>query len=147
MKPINLILLFTFGIFTFACQSTNTTSSTTRDSLEASVSIGSDIDSLGCKGSAGYIWSRLRKTCIRPWEEGIELRILNTSSSFQTAAYVVVDSVQREAEVFMAEDNSSIVLKQMSAQKYSNGNFNLTKEDHCWTLSLNNTKLYQEPVM
>ncbi len=147
MKPINLILLFTFGIFTFACQSTNTTSSTTRDSLEASVSIGSDIDSLGCKGSAGYIWSRLRKTCIRPWEEGIELRILNTSSSFQTAAYVVVDSVQREAEVFMAEDNSSIVLKQMSAQKYSNGNFNLTKEDHCWTLSLNDTKLYQEPVM
>src|SRR5690606_34580699 len=147
MKTINAILLFTFGIFTFACQSTNTTSSTTRDSLEASVSIGSDIDSLGCKGSAGYIWSRLRKTCIRPWEEGIELRILNTSSSFQTAAYVVVDSVQREAEVFIAEDNSSIVLKQMSAQKYSNGNFNLTKEDHCWTLSLNDTKLYQEPVM
>ena len=147
MKTINAILLFTFGIFTFACQSTNTTSSTTRDSLETSVSIGSDIDSLGCKGSAGYIWSRLRKTCIRPWEEGIELRILNTSSSFQTAAYVVVDSVQREAEVFMAEDNSSIVLKQMSAQKYSNGNFNLTKEDHCWTLSLNDTKLYQEPVM
>src|SRR5690606_41103129 len=63
------------------------------------------------------------------------------------SAYVVVDSIHKEAEVFMAEDQNSIILKQMSAQNYSNGNFNLTKEDHCWTLSLNDTKLYQEPIM
>ncbi|NGM62808.1 hypothetical protein G5B30_12890 [Sphingobacterium sp. SGG-5] len=147
MKAIHLIPLWTFGIFTFGCQSTNTTSSATADTLMTSTAVGSDTDSLGCKGSAGYIWSQIKKTCIRPWEEGIELRVMNTSSSFQTAAYVVVDSIQREAEVFMAEDQNSILLKQMSAQNYSNGNFNLTKEDHCWTLSLNDTKLYQEPIM
>ncbi len=145
MKTISLITLFTSGIFAFACQSPNTNSTTTTDTLATMV--GQDTDSLGCKASAGYIWSRVKKTCIRPWEEGIELRILNTSSSFQTAAYVVVDSMHREAEIFMAEDNNSIILKQLSTQKYSNGNFNLTKEDHCWTLSLNDTKLYQEPIM
>ncbi len=30
---------------------------------------GSDRDSHGCIGSAGYVWSESAQKCIRPWEQ------------------------------------------------------------------------------
>lgn len=123
------------------CQSTNTNSSTTSDTL---ANIGGDKDRNGCLTSAGYTWSQLKKDCIRPFEDAIALEILNTSNSYQTAAYILMDSLQQKAEVFVPDENDSILLSQTNDSLFTNGKFNLTKENFCWTLSLNKTKLYQE---
>jgi hypothetical protein len=123
------------------CQSNRTTSSVQTDTL---ANIGGNKDKDGCLTSAGYTWSQLKNDCIRPFEDGIALEILNTSNSYQTAAFIVIDSVQKKAEIFVPDENDSIILEHSNDTLFSNGKFNLTKENFCWTLSLNKTKLYQE---
>ena len=124
-----------------SCQTQNSSSSETKDSL---VNIGGNKDKHGCLSSAGYTWSELKNDCVRPFEEGLALYILNTSTTYQTAAYVLIDSVANKAEIFVPNENNSIILEKESTDIYSNGKFNLAKENFCWTLSLNKTKLYQE---
>ena len=136
----NLMLIF-IPIF-LGCQSNRTNSSTeTVDTLQA---IGGTTDSNGCMMSAGYTWSQLKKECIRPFEDGILLEILNTTKSYHTGAYVVIDSLQKKAEVFVTDEDQSILLDQSNDTLFTNGNFYLTRENFCWTLSLNKIKLYQE---
>lgn len=140
MKAPFLIMLV---VIISACQSSNTNSVKDVDTL--STVVGNDVDSSGCLTSAGFIWSQTKKTCIQPWNEGIKLHNVNSSASFQKAAYIVIDSTSKQAEIFMAENN--IILSQIAPDIYSNGSFNLAKEDHCWTIRFNNTQLYQEPTM
>jgi hypothetical protein len=35
--------------------------------------VGNDVDSHGCKGSAGYGWCEVLQKCLRPWEEKCEI--------------------------------------------------------------------------
>lgn len=137
-----LLLFFLVALALGSCQSSKVTSSNqTTDSLTR---IGGDKDKHGCLTSAGYTWSQLRSDCIRPFEEGIALHTLNTSGAYQTAAYVVVDSIKKQAEIFVPEEHNSILLTQKEAKNYSNGKFHLTQDSNCWTLRLNATPLYQE---
>ncbi|MCA5005175.1 hypothetical protein [Sphingobacterium bovistauri] len=124
-----------------SCQSNRTTSSTNTDTLSM---IGGSKDKNGCLTSAGYSWSQLKNDCIRPFELGISMDILNTSKSYQTAAFVYIDSVQNKAEIFIPDEENSIVLNHSNDTLFTNGKFNLSKENFCWTLSLNSIKLYQE---
>lgn len=138
--PLLLFYLLALGLG--SCQSSKVTSSNqTTDSLTR---VGGDKDKHGCLLSAGYTWSQLRDSCIRPFEEGIALHTLNTSGAYQTAAYILVDSIKKEAEIFVPEEHNSILLTQKEAKNYSNGKFHLTQDSNCWTLSLNTTPLYQE---
>lgn len=139
-------VMFLYSLLTLlvcGCQSSKVSSSN-QHSTDTLTAIGGEKDKHGCLVSAGYTWSRLKNDCIRPFEDGIALHTLNTSTSYQTAAYAVIDSLKKEAEIFVPEEQSSILLKQNSTQIYTNGKFNLALEDHCWTLSLNSTPLYQE---
>jgi hypothetical protein len=40
---------------------------------KAEPAVGGDVDANGCKPSAGYTWSPLRKECIRTFEKGLRL--------------------------------------------------------------------------
>lgn len=140
MKLLKLLFI-SIAFVGLSCQSA---SKSTNQQADSTALVGATKDKQGCLTSAGYTWSQLKNDCIRPFEDGIELNILNTAASYQTAAYILVDSIKREAEIFVAEENQSILLKQDSTNTYTNGKFNLTKEDFCWTLSLNKIKLYQE---
>jgi hypothetical protein len=71
------------------------------DSIPVPVLTGNDADSKGCKGSAGYSWSALRKECIRPWENGIAF--LKTKEGQTTAAYLILSVDKRNAELFCSE--------------------------------------------
>ncbi|MBL1409963.1 hypothetical protein [Sphingobacterium faecale] len=138
----HMSLLLLYVIFASSCQSSKVSSSNAgADSLAA---VGADKDKHGCLLSAGYTWSQLRGECIRPFEQGIALHTLNTSSAYQTSAYLLVDSSKNEAEVFIPEEQNSIMLNQRNTTTYTNGRFTLVKDSNCWTLSLNKTALYQE---
>lgn len=138
---INLFIFFI--VLLASCQSSNNaaTSKVMADTLSI---VGNDKDDKGCIASAGYKWSQLRNDCVRPFEDGITLEILNTANTYQTAAYVLIDSLQKKAEIFVPQENESIILDQSNDTVYTNGKFNLTRENFCWTLSLNKTKLFQE---
>ena len=138
---LNLLTLMITAIILTSCQMSGNQNHATADTL---ANVGGNKDSHGCLTSAGYIWSQLRGECIRPFEEGIALNIMNTSQSYQSAAYVLVDSIKNQAEIFVPEEVQSIVLDKTDNELYSNGKFNLNKEEFCWTLSLNQIKLYQE---
>lgn len=122
-------------------QSNRTASSADTDTLSM---VGASKDKNGCLTSAGFSWSQLKNNCIRPFELNISMNILNTSQSYQTAAFVYIDSLQNKAEIFIPEEESSIVLNHRNDSLFTNGKFNLAKENFCWTLSLNDIKLYQE---
>ncbi len=137
-----MLLLLLFALFSSSCQSSKVSSST--PSTDTLTSVGGDKDRHGCLVAAGYTWSQLRSECVRPFEEGIALHALNTSTAYQTSAYILVDSSKNEAEVFIPEEQNSILLNQRNATTYTNGRFTLIQEANCWTLSLNKTALYQE---
>jgi len=124
------------------CQSNRTINAV--ESTDSLQTIGGTKDKNGCLTAAGYTWSQLKKNCIQPFEDGISLDILNTASSYQTGAFILLDSLQKKAEIFVSEEDESIILDQSNDTLYSNGKFHLIKENFCWTLSLNKTKLYQE---
>ena len=62
--------------------------------------LGADRDAQGCIGSAGYVWSPLLQTCVRPWEAGERLLPAAAAQGgpAQAAAYVIRRG--DEAEVF-----------------------------------------------
>lgn len=138
----NLLIGTLAAAFFIACQSNRTvTNAVQNDSL---TNIGGDVDKKGCLTSAGYTWSQLKNDCIRPFEDGISLDILNAANSYQTVAYIFIDSLQKKAEIFVSEEDESIILEQRNDSLFTNGKFHLAKENFCWTLSLNKIKLYQE---
>jgi len=61
--------------------------------------IGGDKDKFGCKGSAGYQWSELRKECIRSFE--LPLQLYNQDNTF--GAGVLFTSDSNKVEVFCKE--------------------------------------------
>ena len=63
------------------------------------VIIGGDKDKYGCKGSAGYQWSELKRECIRSFE--LPLQLYNNDKSF--SAGVLFNSDSSKAEVFCKE--------------------------------------------
>ena len=135
-------LLLIISSLLFGCQS-NKTSSIVGDA-DSIKTVGGNTDKNGCLVSAGYTWSQLKNQCIRPFEDAISLDILNSTNTYQTGAFILVDSLQKKAEIFVSDEDESILLDHSNDTLYSNGKFNLTLENFCWTLSLKNVKLYQE---
>lgn len=134
------LIFAVIGIAISGCQSSNLNKNNQQDTM---VAIGGDKDKHGCLIAAGYTWSTLQQDCIRIWEGSIPLEIINNAQSYQTAAYVFIDSVEQKAEVFVPDEKSSLILDK-NGEIYTNGKFNLAQENSYWTLSLNQTKLYQE---
>ncbi|MCS3292265.1 hypothetical protein NXW28_15700 [Bacteroides fragilis] len=57
-----------------ACKSNKAGQDTASEAkTEEAVIPGSDKDEHGCVGSAGYVWSEVKKDCIRPFEAGLKI--------------------------------------------------------------------------
>lgn len=116
MKRIALILCIIPALVNTACRSDGNktqplefaSAKRNGDSMPVPVMAGNDADSKGCKGSAGYVWSVLRKECIRPWENGIAF--LKTKKGLTTAAYLLLSADKRSAELFCPELKTSSLL-------------------------------------
>lgn len=71
--------------------------------------VGGDSDAHGCKGSAGYTWSTLKKECIRIFEGTKLSHTEETGKSYTTAAFVIFDG--NKAELFLDTQDESIILE------------------------------------
>lgn len=65
------LAFFCIGFICLAtgCQQKRQQSAST-EAQDSLVQVGNDRDEHGCIASAGYVWSEVRKDCIRPFEEG-----------------------------------------------------------------------------
>ncbi len=71
---------------------------------------GADKDVHGCIGSAGYTWSVVKDCCIRPFEAGTKFINYGSNTDSTLAAYVVISTDKKKAEVFFALTDKPAVL-------------------------------------
>jgi hypothetical protein len=88
----------------------NKSNVSTADSTSALNKVGADKDEQGCRGSAGYVWSAVKDSCIRPFESGTEFTSYGSNSDSTQAAYIVLSNDKRKAEVFFALTDKPIVM-------------------------------------
>ncbi|MDH5828118.1 hypothetical protein [Sphingobacterium faecium] len=127
------------SIILLSCQTNNKQIANTQETKI----VGSDRDVHGCIASAGYTWSALKDSCIRPFEQ-IQLNIINNQDSYETAAFLLLDEKKHAAEVFLKESPESIILKHTKEFEYANQDYKLIQDEHCWTLIKGNTAIYKE---
>lgn len=85
--------------------------------------VGADSDDHGCKASAGYTWSTLKKECIRIFE-GTKLSHYDDGKEYTTASYVIFDG--DKAELFLDTQKESIILERKSeGDSWINGDWQL----------------------
>lgn len=93
------------------------------------VVLGGDKDADGCLASAGYTWSKLNKECVRVFT-GVQLLPAEKADATEDeavfAAYVLFDKTKDNAEVFLPNQDESILLKRESEGKpWINGSWQL----------------------
>ncbi|KRB56026.1 hypothetical protein ASD98_15410 [Flavobacterium sp. Root186] len=107
--------MFLFTIIaaaTFSCAKKVSQENTTVKETQKEVLVGGDSDSHGCKGSAGYSWSTLKKECIRIFEGTKLSHTEETGKTYTTASYVIFDG--NKAELFLDTQKESIILERKS---------------------------------
>jgi hypothetical protein len=88
------------------------------------VIVGGDVDSHGCKASAGYTWSIVKNKCIRIFEGTKLSHAEESGKTYTTAAYVVFEG--NKAELFLDTQKESIVLERKSeGDSWVNGDLQL----------------------
>lgn len=99
--PFLLTLIFFFG-----CKTT---------SKNMAAKVGGDKDKHGCIHSAGYTWSEINKTCIRPFE--LKNQLFNADKTF--IASVNISNDGKNAEVFSKEGYFLMLKKNDSTYEHS----------------------------
>ncbi|MGX7668577.1 hypothetical protein [Flavobacterium pedocola] len=97
----------------------------TGKSNDEKVVLGADKDEKGCVTSAGYMWSDLRKNCIRVFEEGYRLAPYKDQAEAEEEdneqatlnAYVIFNEEKDKAELFLPNNKKSVLLERESEGK------------------------------
>jgi hypothetical protein len=75
--------------------------------------VGSDRSAEGCIGSAGYVWSVVRDSCIRPFEEGSPFFAYNPATGAvdsTSAIYFVLSTPAGRAELFFGPTEKPAIM-------------------------------------
>ena len=117
----------------FSCKDLgrNSDLSIQKDSLGTVV--GNDKDDKGCVASAGYTWSELKRTCVRPFEVGIRLNPateIKQGEAIYSAFAILEENGGNKAELFMPNEKTSMILQRESEGKpYVTNGYQLMKGD------------------
>jgi hypothetical protein len=128
-------------------ETTNTTTDTTtavEPKPETNI-VGNDKDAHGCKGSAGYTWSELKKNCVRLFEDGIRLNPAVQKESAVISAFVIFSEDKKQAELFLPDSTSALLLESTSSNgkpSWVKDNFKLSFEKE-YLLKLNDKEVYR----
>ncbi|MFP9113329.1 hypothetical protein ACLI1A_05270 [Flavobacterium sp. RHBU_3] len=108
-----------------------------------------ETDKNGCVISAGYRWSVLKNDCIRPVEDAYRLNSVEKveDESAVKSAFVVFDEEKENAELYLPDTQTSVILKKKTDNVYIYGAWSL-HSDKGYSLKHNGVLLYvgAEPV-
>ena len=81
-------------------------------------SVVNDKDENGCLASAGYVWSKVNKECVKGFS-GIQLNPMDKPDNEDEtlSAYVLFNEDASLAEIFLPKDTTSIVLSRSAEGK------------------------------
>lgn len=123
MKKMFLFLVMASAISCGKKVSQENISKTPQEPKKEAV-VGGDSDSHGCKASAGYTWSALKKECVRIFENSTKLDHAEDGKTYTTASYVIFDG--NKAELFLDTQKESIILERKSeGDSWINGDWQL----------------------
>jgi hypothetical protein len=119
MKKIATLCILSIIIYSCKLNDQNdeevqvTTNTVAKDS-----SVVNDKDENGCLASAGYVWSKVNKECVKGYS-GIQLNPMNVANNEDetASAYVLFNEDASMAEVFLPNDTTSIVLTRSAEGK------------------------------
>jgi hypothetical protein len=83
--------------------------------------VGSDRDKHGCKGSAGYVYSVIKKDCIRVFEQNIWLTEVSPKGSFTSMTSIIFSKDSLKVEVFLPSYNGGQILIRKGKQSWQKG--------------------------
>lgn len=118
MKKISTLLLLLF--LAASCKYMDQKEET-EENKKASTAIDSvvhDRDENGCLASAGYVWSKVNKECVKGFS-GIQLNPMDKPDNEDEtlSAYVLFNEDASQAEIFLPKDTASIVLSRSAEGK------------------------------
>lgn len=123
------------------CQSNKANKATTETAeVEETAMPGSDRDEHGCIGSAGYVWSEIKKDCIRPFEAGLKLNGVTPENS-QYAAYAVFSPDSMEVELFMPQTPGNTILSR-EENEWKNDSISLAFNNGIGTITQSGTAIF-----
>lgn len=156
------MISFLSGIlFLFACNNEARTKTTAEDTNQIvakdnpppsndtvpAVKVGDDADEHGCKASAGYQWSMIRKECIRLFESGIKMEPKDPALDKTTVAYLLFSDDRVRVEIFLPTQKKSVVIRKSSAvnepEQWVNGPLGLKLQDGVYSLYDEAKLIYQ----
>lgn len=115
--------LITLALFSCNAQKTDNSSqkqdstmATSSDTTRKAPIVGGDQDDHGCKTSAGYTWSVIKKECIRAFE--LKPKMIDPNNS-AFAGYVLFSPDNKQVELFAMEFNPTIVLDAKDTDVYT----------------------------
>lgn len=115
-------------------------------SLAFAQKVGGDKDVHGCKGSAGYTYSQVKKDCVRVFEQKIKLTEVKPKGSSTSMTAIIFSKDMKNAEVFLPEENTgSLILTRLGKGKaWKNGKYILAAYKKTgYQLKKDNVVIYQ----
>ncbi|MFN3968851.1 hypothetical protein [Flavobacterium sp.] len=120
MKKISLLLIASILLFSCKLNDQNETESDEENvpSAVKDSTIVNDKDEHGCLATAGYIWSKMNKECVKGYT-GIQLNPVDKPENEDEtlSAFVLFSEDQNQAEVFLPNEANSIILIRLAEGK------------------------------
>lgn len=141
MKKVKLLMaLVCVATALYSCKNSAMKSQQSEEQKEEM--LGGDTDEHGCKASAGYTWSEVRKDCIRVFEVGVKLNDSRDANA-TSAAYLVFSVDSLDAELFVPQQEESILLHR-TGQAWKNEAYNAYRRDNKLVVEKNGVQLFAE---
>lgn len=119
-----------------------TTNATVKTTVKDSTIAGADQDEHGCLASAGFIWSKMYKDCVRMFT-GMQLTPVNqpNNEDESLSAYVLFNEDKSQAEVFIPNSESIILKRNKEGQPWVYNDYQLIPSNG-YVLKKGTTNLY-----
>lgn len=91
--------------------------------------VGADKNTQGCIASAGYTYSKLKKDCIRVFEQKIQLNEVAPTATYSSIVAVIFSDDKTTVELFIPKEKESVVLKRTGKK----GNYIWKNENYSFT--------------
>lgn len=100
-----------------------------------------------CMASAGYTYSTLKEDCVRLFEQPVHLSPLHNEKTYTAEATVIFSSDGKKAEVFMPENDCSVILlKSAGKSTWLSGKLSLTQTGKTYLIRNGKTAVYQSKL-
>jgi len=107
--------------------------------------VGNDADKHGCKPSTGYTYSTLKKECIQPFTQEVQLTEVAPKGSSTSMGAVIFDAAKKKAEIFIPGlGASSLVLSRKGKTDiWAKGEYELAKTAAGYVLKKAGTEIFK----